>query len=117
MSPTIRQRKAAKVVVSGGTPTQALREANYAPSVIRKPKVVTEKEGFKEALREYGLTEELITAALVEDIEAKPQNRLGEMRLGAEILGMNGKEGEQGHKTLIIMISGESAKRYNAPIT
>jgi len=40
------KKKTIKAVVSGGTPTQAIREANYAPSVIRKPKVVTEKEGF-----------------------------------------------------------------------
>lgn len=89
---TTKQRKATKVVVNGGTPTDGMREANYAPSVIRKPEVLTKSKGYKEVLAEYGLTEELVTAALVEDISNKPQNRLGEMRLGAEILGMNKRE-------------------------
>lgn len=110
---TIKQKKAARVVVSGGSPTQAMREAGYAPSVVRKPKVLTETEGFKEALRELGLTEELVTGALVEDIEKKPQNRVPELRLAAEILNMNDREGGGGNKTLVLIVSGESASRYN----
>ena len=114
---TTRQKRAARVMVNGGTPTQALRLANYAPSVIRKPKAVTEKEGFKEALREYGLTEELVTSSLVEDIEKKPQNRVAELRLSAEILSMNNREDSKGNNVFIVNITGESATRYNAPIT
>jgi len=90
---TVKQKKAAKVVISGGTPTDGMRAANYAPSVIRKPIVLTESQGYKEALAEYGLTEELITSALVEDIAKKPQKRLGELSLGADILGM--KKGDE----------------------
>lgn len=92
--PTVKQKKVAKVVVNGGTPTEGMREAKYAPSVIRKPAVVTETEGYKEALAEYGLTEELITSSLVEDIKGKPKRRLGELQMGAELLGMKkgGKE-------------------------
>jgi hypothetical protein len=61
----------------------------------KAPKRTLEAKGVKDALREFGLTEELITTALVHDIEEKPKNRLGEMRLAAEILGMNESEGDK----------------------
>ena len=35
-----------------------------------------------------GLTEDLVTTALVEDIKAKPEKRVQELKLGAEILQM-----------------------------
>lgn len=80
------------------------------------PSTIMEAKGVKEALKEYGLTEGLITKSLVEDIEKKPQNRVPELRLGAEILGMN--DGEKGNnKTLILIVSGESAKRFNVQPT
>lgn len=53
-----------------------------------------ESTGFKQALRDLGLTEELITTALIDDIKNKPKNRLGELRLGAEILGITKPENE-----------------------
>lgn len=99
---TRRQKIAAKVVVNSGTPTEAMRVAQYAPSVIRNPKVLTEAKGFKEALAEYGLTEEFVVGALVEDIEAKPGKRYHELNLGSEILGI--KKREEGGNTNINVI-------------
>ncbi len=90
---TTKQKLATKVVVSGGSPTEGMRVANYAPSVVRKPQVLTESKGYKEVLEEYGLTEELVTTALVADIKAKPKKRFLELSLGSEILGMK-KRGE-----------------------
>ncbi len=75
-------------------------------------------DGVRVALARYGLTDQLITCALVEDIEAKPGDRLGELRLGADILGMTKhKDDPQGNKTLIVMISGQSAERYGVTVT
>lgn len=54
--------------------------------------MVTESVGFKQALRDLGLTEDLITSSLVYDIREKPKDRLGELKLGAEILGMKSDE-------------------------
>jgi len=93
---TLNQKKAVKVVVSGGTPTEGMRVAKYAPSVIRKPKVLTESKGWKEEMARYGLTEKLISSSLVADIKAKPQNRKPELELGAKILRMTGDDKEGG---------------------
>lgn len=110
--PTLKQKRAVKVVVNGGSPTDGMREANYAPSVIRKPQVLTESKGYKEELARYGLTDELVTSSLVYDIEEKPKNRVAELRLASEILGINERT-DKGDKTLILNIIGEVSKRYD----
>ena len=105
-------KKVGKVSVSRAMrETVTMNGKRYAPSVAKNPKKLTGSKGFQEIYIKKGLTAGLITGALVEDIKKKPQNRLGEMRLGAEILKMNDKESE-GNKTLIINITGESAQRY-----
>lgn len=58
------------------------------------PNRIIERPGFKQALRDLGLTEELITSSLVQDIRAKPEKRIQELKLGAEILGMVKREDE-----------------------
>lgn len=56
---------------------------------------MTESPGFKQALAEFGLTEELITVSLVTDIKEKKGKRHQELKLGAEILGMVKREDKQ----------------------
>jgi len=56
------------------------------------PSKIIEAKGVKDALKEWGLTEELITTALVDDIKGKPKNRKEELKLGAEILGMKAEK-------------------------
>lgn len=63
------------------------------------PNRIVEAPGFKQALRDLGLTEELITSSLVNDIKAKPEKRIQELKLGAEILGMVKREDEQTKST------------------
>jgi hypothetical protein len=65
-----------------------LKSVGYGTGLQNQPKRVIESGGFKAALKEFGLTEQLITNALVEDIKAKPKKRVQELKLGAEILGM-----------------------------
>lgn len=88
--PTIKQEKAvAKIVENRGTSIgQAMREAGYSPNSAKNPKNLTDSIGYQEVLDKYGLTEELIITALVEDIENKPQNRKPELELGAKMRGM-----------------------------
>ena len=65
-----------------------LIDVGYSRATAIKPSQVLESKGFKEVLKEYGLTDGLITKALVEDIKGKPKKRIMELNLGAEILGM-----------------------------
>lgn len=93
-----RQKKAAKAVLQNlakdnpASLGQVLKNVGYGKGLQLQPKRVLESKGFKIALAELGLTEELITESLVEDIRKKPQNRVQEMKLGAEILGMVKRE-------------------------
>ena len=118
-SPTPRQRKAAKAIVENlqsATPIptgQVLESVGYGFGLANSPHRVLEGDGFKQALREMGLTEELVTTSLVEDIKEKPQARLGELRLAAEILGINKREDappapSQGGNTYNFLFSPES---------
>lgn len=85
---TPKQLKAIEGIVAGKSKQDAMIEAGYAPSTARVPKELTESKAYKERLKEYGLTEGLVTRALVEDIEDKRGNRKGELELGAKVLGM-----------------------------
>lgn len=73
---------------------QVLENIGYSKGVSETPAMVVETPGFKQAIRELGLTEQLITNSLVDDIKEKPKNRIQELKLGAEILGMVKRETE-----------------------
>lgn len=99
--PTLRQRAAAKAVIENlqvdnpQTMAAILEKSGYSPKTALTPKTATDTPGFKQALYDLGLTEELITSSLVEDIKLKPQQRIQELKLGAELLGMVKREDEQ----------------------
>jgi len=100
---------------SNGIMSTAMRKAGYAESVVRTPKVVVESKGFQQVMQNMGLTEELLTSCLVEDIHRKKDNRLGELTLGFKLHGKL-RETQEGNKTLVLITSGESATRYNLPV-
>ena len=109
---TPRQKIAVdNLVENGGIISRAMIDAGYSKATAKTPQKLTESKGFKELMKEYGLTEGLIARALVEDIEKKPQNRIGELKLGSEILGMKATEGT-GDKNLTLIITGATAQRY-----
>lgn len=86
---TLKQKLAVdKLVETRGSVSAAMRAAGYSEMTAKNPSKLTESNGFKELCESYGLTENLILQSLVEDIENKPQRRVGELSLGAEILGM-----------------------------
>lgn len=115
---TFKQKNLAEIVLDNphlmkeGTKGKLVEMGGYGKAMQEQPSKVLESKGFKEELAKFGLTEELISTALVEDIKLKPQNRNPELRLGAEILGMNNREENGSNKTLIINITGETAERY-----
>lgn len=100
---TPQQRKAVEYMVqNGGKLMPAMRKAGYSETTIdHAAGRVFRGKAFQQLLKEAGLTDMLITKSLVEDIEAKPQKRLGELTLGAQILGMinRGDDKEQGGDT------------------
>ncbi len=71
-----------------------MREIGYSNTISEQPSRITESLGFKKALEELGLTEELIVTALVDDILNKPKQRVKELTLAADILGMRKKEAD-----------------------
>lgn len=99
--PRPRQRKAARAVVKNAlsahpkTLGEVMEDSGYGSGAQNTPAVVTESPGFKAALREMGLTEELVTNALVDDINGKKLQRVQELKLAAEILGMVKREPEK----------------------
>jgi hypothetical protein len=100
---TLKQRKALeRLVENRGNVSRSMIEAGYSPATAKNPKNLTESPGFRELLEEYGLTESLVAKALVEDIEKKPQNRVSELSLAADILGM--KKGGWGGTTNILIV-------------
>lgn len=98
ITPTQRQKVAAKAVADNLVADKplplgkVLENSGYSEKTALTPKTVTELAGFKQALYDLGLTEGLITSSLVSDIQEKPKNRLGELKLGAELLGMVKRE-------------------------
>jgi hypothetical protein len=86
---TLKQQLAIqKTVENGGNVTQAMREVGYAETTIHNPSNLTTSKAYREMFYASGLTEELVTTALVEDIREKKGRRISELLLAAELLGM-----------------------------
>ncbi len=86
---TLKQKRAIeKTLENGGNVSMAMREVGYSESTVNNPANLTTSKGYMALLFDYGLTEGLITRALVEDIKTKKGRRTQELALGAELLGM-----------------------------
>lgn len=122
---TLRQKELAKAIIENTTlprykrknKGELLASVGYAKTTAKaEPERTIQQEGVQEAIQTYlsetGLSKDLITKALVYDIENKPKRREKELRLGAEILGILSENDNKGNKTLIINITGETAARY-----
>jgi hypothetical protein len=91
--PTNKQKKLAIAMVENMNSNDPLTKKEVLASVsygklASQPSRVLESKGYLQALRDLGLTEELVTTSLVEDIEKKPQNRVKELALASDILQM-----------------------------
>lgn len=103
--PSQKQRKAAEIRLQNPEldSKAVMALSGYGTGAQHTPSVVEESKGYKKALAEFGLTEELITTALVEDIKGKPKKRVHELRLGSDILGMTEHEPDRGNKPAPIL--------------
>ncbi len=89
---TIKQERALiKTVENGGNVTQAMRDSGYSESTVNNPSNLTRSKGYKQILEDLGLNESFIVRNLISDIKAKPENRLGELKLATDILGLRKK--------------------------
>lgn len=89
MMPTTKQQTAiSNMVENGGNVSKAMRDAGYSPNTAKTPKKLTKSLGFVQMCESYGLTEELLLEALVEDIKLKKGNRKAELELGFKIKGL-----------------------------
>lgn len=114
---TLRQRKAIdKLVENGGNVSRAMIEAGYTPATAKTPQKLTESVGFKELCEQAGLTDNFLLGALQEDIEKKPQNRKAELELAFKVKGRL-NDTQESNKTLILIVSGDSANRFNVQPT
>ncbi len=95
-----------------GNVSRAMIDVGYDETTAKNPKNLTESKGFKELMDQMGLTDELLTSALIEDIEKKPQNRKAELELGFKLRGRLNEQQREGDKTLIVLVSTESGQRY-----
>lgn len=93
-----------------------LLQAGYDPSTAQVPTLITQSVGYLAELRKYGLTEELITSSLVEDIQNKPRHRVQELSLGADILRMRRRESEEKPQVNIAIFTTEQQQRIAARI-
>ena len=92
----IHYRVAQNLIENRGVISKAMIDAGYSEMTAHNPKNVTESKGFKQAMQELGLTDTFL-------VRFKLRGHL--------------KETVQDSKTLILITSGESAKRYNVEPT
>jgi len=93
VTPNFRQKKLALAVIENMQKKQPLNKRELLESVsygeiAKQPSRILESKGYLQALRDLGLTEELVTTSLVDDINKKPQNRVKELSLASDILQM-----------------------------
>lgn len=124
--PTIRQKKLAEIIVENATldkplnKGEMLSKVGYAPNVAKhRPSAIMESEGVIEALEDLGFTEtnaKKVVSEIMLNEAIDPTTRL---RATDQVFKVHGSynEPEGGGKTLIVVVSGESIKRYAIPIT
>ena len=134
---TLKIKRAVKEIgVNGGNISKAMRTVGYAPSTAARTDKLTRRKGFKELL-EKELPDGALLKVHKEGLRAdkkvfKNNNESGEIELVSEEpdyavrhkyletgYKVKGKlsDPEGGNKTLIVVISGESAKRYGGDTT
>ena len=118
IEPKVQHKTAADDMINQAITTgkvnkgKALKKAGYSPSVQSNPKLVTESKGFKLYMEECGITEINLAKMLATDLEMKPGERLGEMKLALEMMGVkentlnvNLKQGDQDMDTMKALIN------------
>jgi len=121
MSTELQKELAEAIVINKSLPvykrknkTDLLVSTGYSPKTAStEAKQILESKGVKDALRDMGLTEELVITALVEDIKNKPSKRFLELSLGAEILGMKQHDKKNMNQANLVFLPSELMNKYN----
>lgn len=109
---TMRQKRALdKIVENGGNVSKAMRDVGYSAETAKSPAKLLDSKGFMQLMDEKGLTDDLIINALVEDIEAKPQNRTPELTLAVKMRGRMTERVEADINHTGVTISAEQAEQ------
>ena len=110
--PTIKQKLAYKEITENHRSiSSAMRQVGYSSNTAVKPQNLTESKGWKELCDDLGLTDELLTTALVDDIKAKPQNRKAELELGFKVRGRVTDKEEKHTQNNIFIFNDERANK------
>ena len=117
MSTILQENLASEIIKAKGKKNkkELLVSAGYDLTTAEaSPGRTIQQKGVKKELAKYGLTDKLITSSLVIDIKKKPQKRLGELNLGADILGLKESKGDTNIVTLkTIIINRPNGNRDN----
>jgi hypothetical protein len=111
MATTKQTQVVDKIVENHGNISKSMREVGYTDATAKNPKNLTNSKGFQQLCEERGLTDNFLVDALVEDIKKKPENRKPELELAFKVKGKL-QDRQEGNKTLILNVIGESAQRY-----
>jgi len=107
----IHYRLVNNLIENGGNKAQALKDTGYSKAVQSNQNVLKTK-GFLQAMNEMGLTDELLVSSLVKDVQNEKRRTVNHLQLGFKLRGhLKEKSNEQ--KNLVLIVSGESATRYN----
>lgn len=120
---TIKQKRLAKAIVENlesdkpKNKKEMLVSVGYKESTAEtKPSDIIESEGVQEALADLGFSEDnakkVVSDIMLND-EVDPNARLKATDQVFKVHGSYVADKNGGNKTLVVMISGESAKRYN----
>jgi len=96
--PTELQKAAAdniiaqKLVSNKINKKKALLDAGYSLNMANSAVQVTESQGFKMYMARHGVTEDNLALMLSEDLANKPGERLGELKLAADLMGLTNKD-------------------------
>lgn len=69
---------------------EILQKHGYSKSTSKSPTLVTESVGFLAYMERAGLTQENLAEMLSADLSNKPGERLGEMKLASQLMGIDG---------------------------
>ena len=104
---TVEMGRTKKRLIKG----QILTAVGYSKNTAIAPDKVFKSKGFLELAEELGLTDELLTSALVEDIKNKKGNRKPELELGFKVKGhLKDKEEPPNIYNTIIFTDEQSAE-------
>lgn len=111
--PRLKQRNLARItlenphLIKEGHKKELVAMGGYSEAVQHTPSKVLESKGYLEALDELGLTDELLTTSLVDDIKAKPANRKPELELGFKVRGKLNNDDPKGNTYNTIIFNWE----------